>query len=74
MRISDVKVNEQSSTVAVLFSSKSQWVEARALEINKIDGKYHLVLDRLIEEPARLEAGMRWELSGSYVSELVELR
>lgn len=73
MRISDVKVNEQSSTVAVLLSSKSQWLEAKALSISNEDGKYHLVLDRLIEQPERLEPSSRWELSGNYVSEIVQL-
>lgn len=73
MRISDVKVNEQSSTVAILFSTKSQWVEAKALSISKENDMYRLVLDRLIEQPERLEAPWRWELSGSYVSELTQL-
>ena len=73
MRISSVKVNEQSSTVAILFNTKSQWVEAKALSISKEDGKYHLVLDRLIEQPERLESPWHWELSGNYVSELRQL-
>lgn len=73
MRVSDVKVDEQTSTVAVLFNTKSQWVEAKALEIAKENGLYRIVLDRLIEQPERLEAPWRWELSGSYVSELTQL-
>ncbi|PTC00583.1 hypothetical protein C9975_06720 [Thalassospira xiamenensis] len=73
MRISDVKVDESNSTVAVLFNTKSRWLEAKALEIKKVDGKYRIILDRLIEEPERLEAPWRWELSGDYVSELREL-
>jgi len=73
MRISDVKVDEQTATVAVLFNTKSQWIEAKALEITKENGLYRIVLDRLIEQPERLEAPWRWELSGSYVSELVQL-
>lgn len=73
MRISDVKVDEQTSTVAVLFNTKSQWIEAKALEITKENGLYRIVLDRLIEQPERLEAPWRWELSGNYVSELRQL-
>ena len=73
MRISSVKVNEQSFTVAILFNTKSQWVEARALEITQENGLYRIVLDRLIEQPERLEAPWRWELSGNYVSELTQL-
>lgn len=73
MRISDVKVDEQTATVAVLFNTKSQWIEAKALEIAKENGLYRIVLDRLIEQPERLEAPWRWELSGSYVSELTQL-
>lgn len=73
MRISDVKLDEQTFTVAVLFNTKSQWVEAKALEVTQEDGLYRIVLDRLIEQPERLEAPWRWELSGSYVSELTQL-
>lgn len=73
MRISDVKVDEQTSTVAIRFNTKSQWIEAKALQIIRQSGKYRIVLDRLIEQPERLESPWRWELSGNYVSELVQL-
>lgn len=73
MRVSDVKVDEATTTVAVLFNTKSQWIEAKALEIEKVDGNYRIVLDRLIEQPDKLEAPWKWELSGNYVSELRQL-